>query len=153
MQRLSSAAKAACSCEASTGLPAEITVAQWALESGWGADAPGNNCFGIKAYPGCAATQSLPTIEYIGGVRREVTSTFVVFDSLDACFEKHAALITQGRPYAAAWGAYQQNRNVSQLINGLAGVYATDPNYAAKLKQIASMPEIQAMLAVFRKPA
>jgi len=31
-----------------TGVPASITLAQAALESGWGAHAPGNNFFGIK---------------------------------------------------------------------------------------------------------
>jgi len=55
--------------------PAEITVAQWALESGWGASAPGNNCFGIKAYHGCVA-QTLPTLEYVDGEQvRRVSSS------------------------------------------------------------------------------
>jgi len=52
-QRLAAAAHSAVLCEQSAGLPAEITLAQWALESAWGASAPDNNCFGIKAYPGC----------------------------------------------------------------------------------------------------
>ena len=29
-------------------VPASVSVAQWAFESGWGAHAPGNNPFGIK---------------------------------------------------------------------------------------------------------
>ena len=50
--RLAAAANSAVLCEQSTGLPAEITVAQWAIESAWGASAPGNICVGINAYPG-----------------------------------------------------------------------------------------------------
>lgn len=37
------------SSEISTGVPALVTMAQAALESGWGAHAPGYNFFGIKA--------------------------------------------------------------------------------------------------------
>jgi len=146
LQHLLSAAKAACACEVSTGLPAEITVAQWAIESGWGANSPGNNCFGIKAYRGCSATQNLPTVEYIDGVRQNVTCTFASFDSLDACFEKHATLITQGPAYVAAWAKYQQDHDLVRLINGLSRVYATDPEYASKIVEIATMPEVRSAI-------
>ncbi|MET8450736.1 hemopexin repeat-containing protein [Streptomyces sp. NPDC005209] len=38
--------------QAATGVPALVTLGQAALESGWGAHAPGNNFFGIKARAG-----------------------------------------------------------------------------------------------------
>jgi flagellar protein FlgJ len=149
LQRLSAAAKSACLCEQSTGLPAEITVAQWALESGWGASAPGNNCFGVKVYPGCKV-QTFSTWEVIHGRREQVTLEFAAFDNLADCFEKHAALITSGSPYAAAWARYQASRNLVDLINGIAPVYATDPGYAGKVARILSMDEVQAALKIAR---
>jgi hypothetical protein len=62
LERPSAAAESACLCEQTTGLPAEITVAQWAIESGWGATAPDNNCFGIKAYPACSESPGVHDI-------------------------------------------------------------------------------------------
>jgi hypothetical protein len=76
LQRLASAAKSAFACEQRTGLPAETTVAQWALESGWGARAPDNNCFGIKAYSGCQVRQFV-TQKVVAGEAVAATRTAV----------------------------------------------------------------------------
>jgi flagellar protein FlgJ len=149
LQRLSAAAKAACLCEQATGLPAEITVAQWAIESGWGATSPGNNCFGIKAYPGCEV-QRFPTHEVIDGERRTLTLEFAAFGSLQACFEKHAHLITCGAPYAHAWANYTTSKDLASLIAEVAPVYASDPGYANKLRAVMSMPEVQGALKLAR---
>lgn len=59
-----SAAYASVMCESQTGIPAELTIAQWALESGWGSHQPGNNCFGIKYYEGAPGKQLLETKEW-----------------------------------------------------------------------------------------
>ncbi|MDR3741068.1 MAG: glucosaminidase domain-containing protein [Terracidiphilus sp.] len=149
LERLSAAAKSACLCEQATGLPAEITVAQWAIESSWGAKSPGNNCFGIKAYPGCRV-QSFPTQEVIGDVRKALTLEFAAFDNLQACFEKHARLITCGAPYAHAWATYTASKDVISLINEVAPVYATDPDYANRLRAVMSMHEVQCALKLAR---
>ena len=75
--RLKQAAHDAVICEIGTRLPAELTVAQWALESGWGSHQPGDNCFGIKVYDGCFGVQSLQTIEEVNGSKSELLQTFV----------------------------------------------------------------------------
>ena len=149
LPRLAAAAKAACLCEKATGLPAEITVAQWALESGWGASAPGNNCFGIKARAG-RQTQVLSTIEHIDGVDQKQDLEFAAFDSIAECFDYHARLITEGKSYAKAWTNYMGSRDLQALISDLAPIYATDPAYADKLRSILSMPQVQAVLALAR---
>src|SRR3954469_5623562 len=89
---LEAAADAAVECEKATGLPADLTIAQWADESGWGRHAPGNNCFGIKAVTG----QTLSTEEYVHSSETPTTEgqTFQIFPSLMDCFERHAELIT-----------------------------------------------------------
>ena len=150
LQRLSAAAVSAVACEQSTGLPAEISVAQWADESGWGVHAPGNNCFGIKPFAGCQ-TQSLFTWESVGGKRVDERLLFAAFPTLAACFEKHADLITTGEHYIAAWTRYQASRNLVDLINGIAPIYASDPGYAGKLCRILSMDETQAALKLARE--
>ena len=55
---LKSGAAAAVASERQTGVPAECTVAQWAEESGWGKNSPGNNCFGIKWYSTATGRQT-----------------------------------------------------------------------------------------------
>jgi flagellar protein FlgJ len=149
LERLSAAAQSACLCEQTTGLPAEITLAQWALESAWGASAPGNNCFGIKAYPGCQV-QCFPTHEVVEGESKTLTLEFAAFDSLQACFEKHARLITCGAPYACAWAHYCASKDLVTLVDEIARVYATDPGYAEKLREIISMREVQSAVKSVR---
>lgn len=144
-QRLQAAANSAVLCEQATGLPAEITVAQWAIESGWGAASPANNCFGIKAYPGCKL-QEFPTQEVIAGERKTLSLEFAAFDSLHQCFEKHASLITSGKFYARAWANYTASRDLQALITEMAAIYATDPGYAGKIRSVNSMPAVQAAL-------
>ena len=147
------AASSSTRCERLTKLPAEVTLAQWALESGWGTHQPGNNCFGIKEYQGCSGTQLLSTCEVVNGVRVSVKQNFAVFPSLDACFEKHADLLTTGKPYVAAWLQYLKSRDFKTLIRQIAPIYSTAPNYADVLMSIIMMPSVQACLTESRKAA
>lgn len=74
---LEEAARYALLSERDTGVPAALTVAQWALESSWGIAQPGNNCFGIKAklYPEREGKQTgrqlLRTTEYFTPTEKE----------------------------------------------------------------------------------
>jgi hypothetical protein len=96
-QRLAAAAHSAVLCERASGLPAGITLAQSALESARGASAPGNNCSGTKAYPGCQA-QEFVTHEAIAGEQKTLTLEFAAFNGPQECFEKHARLNICGEP-------------------------------------------------------
>ena len=148
---LQRAAASSTRCERTTQVPAELTVAQWALESGWGSHQPGNNCFGIKAYGGCFGVQSLDTAEVLSGDRVFVKQDFATFPSLDACFEKHANLFTSQEPYAHAWEQYKKTPDVQLFIRQIAGIYATAPSYADTLLNIISIPAVQSCLAESRK--
>jgi len=150
LENLKAAAQDAVACEKLTELPAELTVAQWALESGWGAHQPGNNCFGIKAYPGCFGIQSLETIEIVGNVRVKSAKAFASFPSLKACFQKHAALICEGMSYNVLWARYLQSRDVTALVKDVAAVYATDPAYAQKLLAVTRMSAVEGAIAAAR---
>ncbi len=147
---LIAAATAAVGCEKACGLPAELTIAQWADESGWGVHQPGNNCFGIKADTG----QDLTTTEYARSSQTPTTEkqTFAAFTDLGACFARHAQLITSYRPYVPAWAQFQKDKKLGPFIERVAKAYATDPNYALKLKKILAMPEVANALRDARRP-
>lgn len=124
------AAKAA---EAKYGVPAEITMAQYQLESGNGAHMPkgSNNPFGIKARQGEAYVEAT-TREFIHGKMVTVSARFRKFDSLAQAFEEHAKLLATSPAYKKARAA----GSTSAFADALTGVYATDPNYGTKLKSI-----------------
>jgi flagellum-specific peptidoglycan hydrolase FlgJ len=142
-ERLNHAAESAVACERTADVPAEVTVAQWVLESNWGTQQPGNNCFGIKAFDGCYGVQLLSTTEVVHGVRTPVVEKFATFPTLDACFAKHASLLSSGKPYSQAWAEYRTTHNLQAFICQIAHVYATDPNYANLLLRIIAMPEVK----------
>ncbi len=149
LRALEAAAASSVLCERRTEIPAELTVAQWALESGWGAHQPGNNCFGIKAYPGCFGIQSLQTVEFVGGVRKVLLQPFATFPNLDACFAEHANLFCTGR-YREAFAQYTAKPDLVKLIRQVSGIYATDPGYANLLLAIAALADVKEALAMCR---
>jgi flagellum-specific peptidoglycan hydrolase FlgJ len=129
------------------GVPASVSLAQWALESGYGAHAPGHNSFGMKPRSGKNdPCQVLSTTEW-SALRRCYVPTkqpFRVFPSDDAAFDAHAELLATAGVYARARAALP---NVGKYIDGLMPVrnakgvilkpgYATDPLYASKLKAL-----------------
>jgi len=153
LQRVQDAARCAVACERATGVPAELTIAQWALESGWGHHQPDNNCFGIKAYAGCYGVQLLETTEVINGATQTVNREFATFPTLAACFEKHAQLISQASPYRNVWKEYEMTKDLHALVVGVAPIYATGSNYAETLLAIIAMPEVTSALANARGEA
>lgn len=109
-----------------------ISLAQWAVESGYGAHMSGlNNPFGIKARPGQASRQVL-TKEYLNGHWITELQPFANYDSLEEAFDAHAELLTsshyQACRYAATPSAYAQALHTCG--------YATAPTYAQALMAV-----------------
>ena len=126
-----SAAKRA---QATWKVPAAITIAQWALESGWGAHMPpgSNNPFGIKARYGDPRV-TVPTREVVNGKSIIINAPFRKFASLDEAFDAHGRLLAQGGAYARA---RQYVHDPDAYADALTGHYATDPKYGALLHAI-----------------
>lgn len=126
--------KAAIASQAKWGIPASISLAQWALESGWGKHMPpgSNNPFGIKARPG-EPTVVANTREVIDGQDRHEDAGFRAFASIAEAFDRHGELLANRAPYAAARAKLP---DPDAFADALTGVYATDPNYGKVLKQI-----------------
>lgn len=115
-------------------VPASVTVAQWAVESAWGASEPpgSNNPFGIKATGDQLAVES-PTREVVDGQNVTVTARFRMFGSLAQAFDEHGRLLATAPVYK---DAMKQADNPEAFADALTGVYATDPNYGFTLKWV-----------------
>ncbi|MCO7247819.1 flagellar assembly peptidoglycan hydrolase FlgJ [Halomonas sp. Mc5H-6] len=124
-----------------TGVPAELILAQAALETGWGqheiATQTGrnsHNVFGIKAgghWDG--ETTEVVTHEYIDGRRQKIVDTFRVYDSYEHAFTDYANLIGNNPRYAGVTQAPSAEQAARELQRG---GYATDPRYAEKLVSV-----------------
>jgi flagellar protein FlgJ len=121
-----------------SGIPAELILAQAALETDWGRrqittpeGADSHNLFGIKAgsqWQG--ATTQVTTTEYEDGAAHKQLESFRVYPSYDAAFDDYARLISSRPGYAAARNTGDAPRAAMALQQG---GYATDPQYAEKL--------------------
>ncbi|TVP45457.1 MAG: flagellar assembly peptidoglycan hydrolase FlgJ [Halomonas sp.] len=138
VQKLSAPAQAA---SASTGVPAELILAQAALETGWGRHEiaarnghNSHNLFGIKAGSHWQGqTTDIVTHEYINGRRTQVVDTFRVYDSFEHAFTDYANLIGNNPRYAGVVQAPNAEQAARELQRG---GYATDPRYADKLVSV-----------------
>jgi hypothetical protein len=113
------------------GVPASVTIAQWALESGWGQHMPAgsNNPFGIKARPG-EPFVTASTREVVGGQSITVDQNFRKYDSIADAFEAHARLLATSPAYAASRAFFA---DLSAYVSAMSTVYATAPNYGSSL--------------------
>ncbi|GGF67869.1 hypothetical protein GCM10010912_11080 [Paenibacillus albidus] len=122
-----------------TGIAASLTIAQAALESGFGNSeltVRAHNLFGMKG-KGPAGSINMQTTEYVDGKAVKVTATFRAYHNWGESVKDHSALLLNG----VSW-----NRNLYSRVVGAPGQtaareiaaagYATDPNYAAKLIQM-----------------
>ncbi len=147
-QRLKEVAAVAVALEAQTGCPAKLLIAQWAVESEWGAKPAGNNnFFGIKKSDRHKLCCNAITREVVNGTSVVQNLEFADYDSLEDSCRDYAWLITNGAPYHAAWQQYLNDRDLHALIAAVARVYATDPDYARLTAAIASQENVAQAIA------
>jgi flagellum-specific peptidoglycan hydrolase FlgJ len=117
------------------GVPAAITLAQAALETGWGKHIiPGYNIFGIKG-TGPAGTVSKGTWEVYGGKTVTITANFAKYHSFYEAVKLHGKLFHNGY-YDKAMDQYAKDKDPFAFARNITGTYATDPQYGAKLSSI-----------------
>lgn len=118
-------------CQRLTGIPASFTLAQAALESSWGARAPGCNLFGIKADKGWKGAVTLvATHEVINGQRVALTDQFRCYRTWDECLADRAAFFRRNPRYA---DCFKESTGGGWARAVAKAGYATDPEYAEKL--------------------
>jgi flagellar protein FlgJ len=139
-----------------TGISLVFTLAQAALESGWGSHAPKFNFFGIK-YTGTGEKQLLSTRE----VLKTSSAKFPIIKSITQLTKKtweyhvedwFRAYNSASESFIGHGNFFLQNSNYKQALtvkndpNAFANEiskagYATDPNYAVALTKIITMVE------------
>lgn len=116
-----------------TGIDPRIIISQAALESAWGKSAPGNNLFGIKSH-GLPGGNTLATTEVINGQPVRTTDSFRAYGSPEESVRGYGQFMLDNPRYRELRAAQGLDAQIAAL--GRSG-YATDPNYAAKIAQIA----------------
>ncbi|MBX2879312.1 MAG: glucosaminidase domain-containing protein [Granulosicoccus sp.] len=124
------------------GVDSSAVIAVAALETGWGKHViqtdngqSSNNLFGIKATRANlnSATTAL-TSEYIDGVEHKLHEPFRTYQSPADSVSDFARFLSVNPRYSGALSqAYDANAFIEKIHE--AG-YATDPNYAAKVKSV-----------------
>ncbi len=138
--------------EEKKGISAVFTLAQAALETGWGNSAPGNMYFGVKCKSTHPKRQLLRTTEIStrndlkfpeiisitpfddNGIQRyryRIRDWFRKYDTPEESFTDHAQFFYDNPRYKDALEVKGDPREFARRI-ALAG-YATDPDYADKL--------------------
>lgn len=128
---------------ARSGMPPRVTVAQAALESGWGQSMlsrEANNYFGIKAH-GSHERIVMETVEYEHGVRVVVQSEFAKYSSLLECIQCRDAILLRAPTYAEA---RKERGDEDAFLREMAMHWATDPRYVEKLQTV--LNEVKGML-------
>lgn len=138
-----------------TGIDARFTLAQAALETGWGASAPGNMFFGVKANVNnvpedkrqlVTTKEVLPSPNRVFPVMISVTPMsngkylyvvkdwFRKYDSPEESFTDHANFFIENKRYARALEVKADPYRFAEEV-ARAG-YATSPDYARVLKSV-----------------
>lgn len=145
--RLMPAAREAAS---ALGLDPLALVAQAALETGWGqhmirtADGENSfNLFGIKASRGWQGdTAVVDTLEYRQGVAQKEKARFRAYASPEQSLQDYVQFIRNSARYQDALKVASDS--VAYFRKLQAAGYATDPNYAEKIKSVLNSPTIRA---------
>ncbi|WPD75762.1 glucosaminidase domain-containing protein [Dickeya fangzhongdai] len=143
--------KEALTLETETGVPAAITAAQAILESGYGKRMPvdintkeiSNNLFGIKAndkyiknggkYVNIITTEYVPIKGQEEKQKIKVIGKFRAYQSSEDSLRDHASFLKGNKRYKDLFSS----KNPMKWAEGLqAAGYATDPEYANKLKGV-----------------
>ncbi|MGL5010982.1 MAG: glycoside hydrolase family 73 protein [Paracoccaceae bacterium] len=116
-----------------TGLDPRIVIAQSAQETGWGKSAPGNNFFGIKSH-GKGGGNTFATNEVIDGKTVRINDSFRGYESMGESVMDYARFLQENPRYKEMLAAGDLEAQIAAL--GRSG-YATDPNYATSVRNIA----------------
>ena len=127
------------------GVEPRFLVAQAALETGWGKSmirqkdgSNSHNLFGIKANGWDGESAQVKTTEYINGKATKQMAGFRAYDSFEQSFNDYVRLLENNDRYQSAIQVASTSGDSKRFVNELqrAG-YATDPQYANKINQIA----------------
>ncbi|WP_313054885.1 flagellar assembly peptidoglycan hydrolase FlgJ [Pseudomonas lopnurensis] len=127
------------------GVEPRFLVAQAALETGWGKSmirqkdgSNSHNLFGIKATGWKGASATVTTTEFVDGKATRERAGFRAYESFEHSFNDYVNLLENNDRYRTAIQVASNTGDSERFVKELqkAG-YATDPQYARKINQIA----------------
>ena len=126
---------AALACQRRTGVPAAVTLAQAALETGYGSSTihDSKNLFGIKGSGPAGSVRAL-THEVVGKRRVAVMANFRKYDTWEQSLDDHASLLAGAPQYARAMGVSNDPEAFARELER--AHYATGARYAESLIKI-----------------
>jgi flagellar protein FlgJ len=117
-------------------IPVSVILAQAGLESGWGLSVKNNAYFGIKSHKTAGKTVSFKTTEYVNGKKTSTTDSFRAYANFKEAAEDYGKFLSSNKIYKPA---FKYSSDPFKFVEKLQDAgYATDPNYANKLKAIIS---------------
>jgi peptidoglycan hydrolase FlgJ len=130
----------------------DVVLAQAALETGWGKhlihDASGENSFNLFNIKASGDWQgkriSVSSLEHKDGLMQQERSAFRCYDNLQHSFADYVSLIKDNPRYENARAAGLDSAEYANALQKSG--YATDPEYAQKIKKIIASPAIQQAL-------
>ena len=125
------------------GIDPRIVAAQAALETGWGKSVKGNNLFGIKSH-GKADGMMVQTHEVLDGKRQKIIDSFRQYESFDDSIEDYGLFVRENKRYQPMLEADTLDEQITAL--GKSG-YATDPEYAKKIADIAESKRLEVLVS------
>ena len=141
------------------GVAPEAILAQAALETGWGKhvmpDMKGGNSFnlfGIKAGSSWSGDMAIRrTLEFENGVPQYERASFRAYQDVAATVDDYAALLANNPRYEGVVGRGDDTGAFADAMQSSG--YATDPQYAQKLKNVIESPTMQRVLSGLKKSA
>jgi flagellar protein FlgJ len=131
----------------------DVLLAQAALETGWGKflihDTKGNNTFNIfniKATAWQGKSVTVNTLENKQGVAQQERSAFRQYEGYAQSFADYVSLIKDNPRYKEALASGDDSEGYADALQK-AG-YATDPEYAQKIKRLLNSDSIRAATSV-----
>lgn len=113
--------------KAQWGVPIAVTLAQGAVESDWGRNAPNNMFFGIKGHSPKGTSVSVTTHEHLHGKNEVIQDSFRSYASLEEAAEDYGRFLASNKRYRAAFAFCNQPEKFIDIV-AKAG-YATNPIY------------------------
>jgi flagellar protein FlgJ len=129
-QAFATAAQPIC---AKYNLPVALCVAQAAVESAWGAAAPGGNYFGIKGKGPAGSTTVTTHEDYTPGQSTVIKDAFAAYDNVEQSIEGWCKFVSGDR-YTPPEGS----NTASRLLWIWAAGYATATTYAQTVSSVAA---------------
>ena len=115
-------------------IPVSIIIAQAGHETGWNLKPKGNAFYGEKSHGSTGPSVTFTTHEVINGKKVKIQDKFKKFANYAAAADGYGKFLSTNKRYKACFSYSKRPYKFADAV--AAAGYATDPNYAKKLKRI-----------------